>query len=50
VHDRTGPLGRVDNFMGRAVQDFVVVGFHPDADALIRETRRQRRLLALLRR
>ena len=46
MHDSSGPLGRVDDFMSRAVQNLVVVSFHPNADTFVRETR-QWILLAL---
>src|SRR6516162_9315276 len=39
MHDRAGALGRVYDFVSRAIQDFVIVGLHPNAYAFARETR-----------
>ena len=39
MHDRAGALGRVYDFVSRPVQDLVIVGLHPNAYALARETR-----------
>jgi len=39
VHHGPGPLRRIYDFMGRSVQHFMVVGLHPNADALVRKTR-----------
>jgi hypothetical protein len=39
VDDRAGALGRVHDLVRRAIQHLVVVRFHPNADALVTETR-----------
>ena len=35
LHDGAGALGRVHDFVGGAIQHFVIEGFHADADAFV---------------
>src|SRR6266849_9058218 len=49
VDHGAGLLGRVYDFVGGAVQNLMIVCFHPNPNALAREAR-QRSLLALRRR
>ena len=39
MHDGSRSLSRIYNFMGRPVQHLMIVGLHPNADALVRKPR-----------